>query len=148
MVDKLYSFTKNEAYFLKKILPTCKLTAYQIPLFQSVMEALDSPIKPKPVTNLQPVDLSTSPGPQVFANIDKTQTHTSDFFKSPGLTKQIDIPPVVEEVQVVDSPQEPEPVLLSEEIIDLEQPIETQPPVTVTDIDSAGMFDTIDNRSK
>jgi len=38
--------------------------------------------------------------------------------------------------------------LLSEEIIDLEQPIETQPPVTVTDIDSAGMFDTIDNRSK
>ena len=43
--EKLFKLTKNEAYFLKKILPTCKLTAYQIPLFQSVMDALDKPIK-------------------------------------------------------------------------------------------------------
>ena len=149
--EKLFKLTKNEAYFLKKILPTCKLTAYQIPLFQSVMDALDNPIKmsdeidkmnrvyptvsptvsddsQRLLTPAQPVvhiPIGQSPVNPIEDNTDYLNKIT-EHFQSPGMVKPI----------IQDKPIETTvPVVEESDIENIEEPI-------------TGMFDVIDSRSK
>lgn len=136
--DRLFSFTKNDAYFLKKILPSCKITAYQIPQFQSVMESLDNPIKPDrcvSVTSEQQIkyDLPVETLDSI-PNSQNTQTRSESFFKSPGLTKSIE--------SMV------QPVVIEDPVVELQEPAPIEEPKQPVDIESAGMFDTIDNRTR
>ena len=145
--EKLFKLTKNEAYFLKKILPTCKLTAYQIPLFQSVMDALDNPIKMSdeidkinrvyPTVSDDSQRLLTPAPPVVHSPIGQSPVNPieddtdylnkiTEHFQSPGMVK-----PIIQD-----------------------KPIETTVPVVeesdIENIEESGvsMFDVIDSRSK
>jgi len=154
--EKLFKLTKNEAYFLKKILPSCKLTAYQIPLFQSVMNALDKPIKISdeidkmnrvyPTIDIDINDVKLPPAAPVVhhpynapvippvstgESLDKLNK-IAQHFQSPGMVK-----PIIQERPI-------------ETIV----PVVEETPIESVELDSdieesgASMFDVIDSRSK
>lgn len=164
--EKLFKLTKNEAYFLKKILPSCKLTAYQIPLFQSVMNALDKPIKISdeiykmaqvyptyPTDDMiysEPIQNPLTPAPPVvhphFTNIPKVSSVTTKESeeKLNKIAQHFQSPGVTKSILQDRSMEKVFP--------DTEQPT-TSTPVVAPEIESsvepeASMFDVIDSRSK
>ena len=125
MANKLFSFSKQEVYFLKKTLPSCKLNAYQIPLFQSILESLDTPViqgvlesfDNPVIPKLKEEHLLTPHPPVVFPNINQGSEQVtispsptpepvvdgSSYFQSPGV--QTPIPPQTPEQDPCPTPQ-------------------------------------------
>jgi len=86
MANKLFSFSKQEIYFLKKTLPSCKLNAYQIPLFQSIIESLETPVIPNEVISVPtPKEHLTIP----LSPISEPVVDRSSYFQSPGVQTSI-----------------------------------------------------------
>ena len=143
--EKLFKLTKNEAYFLKKILPTCKLTAYQIPLFQSVMDALDKPIK---------ISDEIDKMNRVYPTVSPTVSDDSQRLLTPAPPVVFPVNPIEDDTDYLNKITEhfQSPGMVKPIIQD--NPIETTVPVVeesdIENIEESGvsMFDVIDSRSK